>query len=398
MKSRASGSFTTIRTLFLDPSGLGGAARRFLDSPAPVWLCGTLLILSGLAAISHSVVLGWEIVGTATMDSTGSERLYDALMVLLSLHALLLSIGLLGLHVLLAKRYRWTQWLSAVGTALAVLAGVGFCVGALYESLAVSSYYSSGGVLNALFFAGYFGQPIGVVLLGFAALWSRGLGLWRVLPLFVGLAGSPLSQIALLWLFPPEDTLVPGENARQVLVEVLRLASPAALAGICWISLGFAVFGSRKREAALLTKERRATESENLSLARRLYEEAWGAGNVAVLDELVGPDFSERRRDRRGPEGLKRAILDLRRTFPDFGFSVEAQHADGDTVTTRCHFSGTDRGGLLWYPPTNKHADFTATYTDHFSNGKLLEHHGGVDTADLLEQLGLTHPVGNDRG
>lgn len=397
MKSKASGSFTTIRTLFLDPSDLGGAARRFLDSPAPVWLCGTLLILSGFAAISHSVVLGWEIVGTATMDSPGSERLYDALMALLALHALLLSIGLLGLHVLLAKRYRWTQWLSAVGTALAMLTGVGFCVSALYELLVEPSYYSSG-VLWALFFAGYFGQPVGVVLLGVAVLWSRGLGRWRMLPLFVGLAGSPLSQIASWWLFPPGDTVVPAEDARQLVVEVLRFAFPVSLAGICWISVGFAVFGSRRREAALLAKERREMEGANLSLARRLYDEVWGAGDVATLDELAAPDFRDRRYDNPGPEGLKRAILDLRHTFPDLGFSVEQQHADGDTVTTRCRFSGTDRGGLLWYPPTNKHADFTATYTDHFSNGKLTEHDGGADMPDLLKQLGLTHQVVNDRG
>lgn len=398
MKSRASGSLTTIRTLFFDTSGTGETARRVLDSPMLIWLCGISFILGGLAGISHGVVLGWEIIGTTAVGSPGGERLYETLMVLGGLDALLLSSGLLGLHVLLAKRYRWTWWLSASGTLLVVLSGIGFFAGALYQWLITPSYLSSGDVLNALFFVGYFGQPVGVVLLGVAVLWSRGLGRWRALPLFVGLAGSPLSQIALLWLFPPGDTLVPGENARQVLVEVLRFASPAALADVGWISLGFAVFGFRKREAFLLAKERRTAEGVNLSLARRLYEEAWGTGDVIILDELAAPDFRDRRYDHSGPEGLKRAILDLRRTSPDLGFSVEQQHADGDTVTTLCRLAGTDRGGLLWYPPTGKHADFNATYTDHFSNGKLLEHDGGVDVTDLLKQLGLTHPVGNDHG
>ena len=232
--------------------------------------------------------------------------------------------------------------------------------------------------------------------MGVAVLWSRGLGRWRALPLFVGLASSPLSQIVLWWLFPPGDALVPGEDARQVLVEVLRFASPAALAGVGWISLGFAVFGFRKREAALLAKERRTAESTNLSLARRLYEEAWGGADVTVLGDILAPNFVDRRRDRPGSKGLKNAILDLHRTFPDLDFSVEEQRADGDTVTTRCFFSGTDRGGLLWYPPTDKHAEFTATYTDRFSKGKLVEHDGGADKDDLLQQLGLTHLVGDD--
>jgi predicted ester cyclase len=49
----------------------------------------------------------------------------------------------------------------------------------------------------------------------------------------------------------------------------------------------------------------------------------------------------------RGPEEFKQTISDLRRT-------VEEQTAEDDTVTTRCIFSGTDRGGVLWYPPTGK--------------------------------------------
>jgi hypothetical protein len=50
---------------------------------------------------------------------------------------------------------------------------------------------------------------------------------------------------------------------------------------------------------------------------------------------------------------------------------------------------GMDRGGVLWYPPTNKRAAFAAVYTDRFSGGMLVEHRGESDTADLLEQLGL---------
>ena len=321
--------------------------------------------------------------------------MYNAVVVLMGFQLLLLSVGLLGLHVLLPKRYRWTWWFSAAGVLITALSAIGYSAGALYESLAQPSYYSSRGVPNALFFVGYFGQPVGAVLVGIAALWSRGLGRWRALPLVASLLGSPLSPLVLWWLLPPGDVLVP--NPRETLVEALRFVSPVALVGICWFSLGLAAFGIRKREAAQLLKERRAMESANLSLARRLFEEAWSDGDVAVVDELAAPDFVDRRRDRPGTEGLKKAILDLHRTFPDLGFAVEEQHADGNIVTTSCRFSGTDRGGLLWYPPTNKHADFTATYTDHFSSGKLVEHHGGVDMADLLRQLELTHLVGNDR-
>lgn len=384
-----------VRALFSDPSTLGAGARRFPGSPALVWTCGISFVLAGLAGISYSLLDGW-LIFEGTMSSAMDADLYNVVVALMGFYALVLSAGLLSLHVLLPKRYRWTWWLSAAGALIAALSGIGFCAGALYESLVQPSYYSSWGTLNVLFFIGYFGHPTGVALVGVAVLWSRGLGPWRLLPLLAGLVGSPLFLMVSWWLFPPGDMLVP--DPREAFVEALRIAAPASFAGICWAFLGLAAFGIRKREAVSLAKERRTTEEGNLSLARRLYEKAWGAGNVAVLDELSAPDLLDRRHDRRGPERLKRAILDLRRTFPDLNFSVEDQRADGDTVTTRCRFSGTDRGGLLWYPPTGGRADFAATYTDRFSAGELVEHDGGADMDDVLRQLGLTHPAGNDRG
>lgn len=128
---------------------------------------------------------------------------------------------------------------------------------------------------------------------------------------------------------------------------------------------------------------------ENRRKARRLYEEAFGTGDFLVIDEVVAEEFFDHFGRRRGQEALERAITSLRRTFPDLRVSVEEQSAEGDTVTTRCNLRGTDRGGVLWYPPTGNRATFAATYTDRFSGGVLVEHRGESDTAGLLEQLGL---------
>ena len=136
-------------------------------------------------------------------------------------------------------------------------------------------------------------------------------------------------------------------------------------------------------------EERPAVAEENRRKACRLYEEAFGAGDFSVIDEVVSEGFFDHLGQRRGPEGFKRSVASLRRTFPDLRVSVEEQSAQGDTVTTRCTLRGMDRGGVLWYPPTDKRAAFAATYTDRFSGGRLVEHRGRSDTAGLLEQLGL---------
>jgi predicted ester cyclase len=115
-----------------------------------------------------------------------------------------------------------------------------------------------------------------------------------------------------------------------------------------------------------------------------------------VVNERVAADFFDHLHHRRGPAEFKRTIADLHRTFPDLSVSVEEQHVEDDTVTTRCVLSGTDRGGVLWYPPTNKRASFTDTYTDRFSDGKLVEHRGESDIESLLRQLGLSPLRGDE--
>jgi predicted ester cyclase len=158
------------------------------------------------------------------------------------------------------------------------------------------------------------------------------------------------------------------------------------------IPLGLVVFmlwAARRWGTHEAEGRRREAAEENRSKARSLYEAAFGTGDFSVIDDIVAEEFLDHRGRGRGPKGLKRAVAGLRRTFPDLRVSVEEQDAQGDTVTTRCALCGTDRGGLLWYPPTGRRVTFAATYTDRFSGGVLVEHWGESDTGSLLEQLGL---------
>jgi hypothetical protein len=53
---------------------------------------------------------------------------------------------------------------------------------------------------------------------------------------------------------------------------------------------------------------------------------------------------------------------------------------------------------VLRYPPTGKHATVTGTFKDRFSEGRLVEHRGGIDTTGVLEQLGLPTTNENHQG
>ena len=182
------------------------------------------------------------------------------------------------------------------------------------------------------------------------------------------------------WLWPLEG---PGGTSVGVgLPEEVGWAILLALVLLLWI-----VRRLRRRKAE--EEELRAVAEENRCKARRIYEEAFGKGDFFVIDEVIAEGFVDHLGQRRGPEGFKRSVASLRSTFPDLHVTVEEQSVEGPSVTTKCTLRGVDRGGVLWYPPTEKSAAFAATYTDSFSGGMLVEHRGRSDTAGLLEQFGL---------
>ena len=181
------------------------------------------------------------------------------------------------------------------------------------------------------------------------------------------------------WLWPLEGPS--GTSLGVGPLDEVGWAILLALVLLLWV-----VSRLRRRKSE---EERRAAAEGNRRKARRLYEEAFDKGDFSVIDEVIAEGFIDHLGQRRGPEGFKRSVASLRRTFPDLQVSVEGQKVEGALVTTSCTLRGVDRGGVLWYPPTEKRVAFAATYTDRFSGGMLVEHRGKSDMAGLLEQLGL---------
>lgn len=75
----------------------------------------------------------------------------------------------------------------------------------------------------------------------------------------------------------------------------------------------------------------------------RLIDEAFNAGNLAVLDDLVSPDLVERQFESpqhparvTGPAGVARIITELRAGADDFHLSIEDVSVTGDTVWAGC--------------------------------------------------------------
>lgn len=239
----------------------------------------------------------------------------------------------------------------------------------------------------AAFLASFFLPPI--VLLSFAALAlaAREKRLGGLLS-FLFFLSLPLGTLWLL-LFPPEPTTT-IEPTTEFVASLLGWypARMSLLEAPLWFLLG-AMFLRRAR-GSMLGEAFRVREKENLEAARRLYEEGLGRGDASVVDDLVSEDFRDLRRGARGKLAMERVLSALWKSYPDLSVTVEDQRAEGDLVRTRLTLSGTDRGGVLWYPPTERRATFSAEFVDRFVEGQLIEHSGQADTEELLRQLGLT--------
>ena len=87
-------------------------------------------------------------------------------------------------------------------------------------------------------------------------------------------------------------------------------------------------------------QQRDAPTEANKALMRRYIEEANNGGDIALVDELVAPDYVWHG----GPatrEELKRFLAWQRATAPDWHITIQDMIAEGDRVAVRATAGGT---------------------------------------------------------
>ncbi len=133
-----------------------------------------------------------------------------------------------------------------------------------------------------------------------------------------------------------------------------------------------------------------AMAERNRELFRRVVEEGFSQGNLAVIDELIAPRHDEHQAGMGpGPEGVKSAIAYLHSVFPDFTLTIEDMTTDGDKVWARLKARGTHRGPHMGHPPTGRRIEVDVFDICRFEDGQMVEHWGVPDRFTLIEQLGL---------
>jgi len=133
--------------------------------------------------------------------------------------------------------------------------------------------------------------------------------------------------------------------------------------------------------------------AEQNKLIVREFVEAMNSGDLAVLSQVVAPEFVHRNpanpQMRPGPEGMKQLIGAWRAAFPDAHEVIDDMIAEGDKVVTRWSFQGTQQGELMGIPPTGKPVGFSGIFIDRVAGGRIVEHWDEADILGVLQQLGV---------
>ena len=118
---------------------------------------------------------------------------------------------------------------------------------------------------------------------------------------------------------------------------------------------------------------------ENKEKARRLMEEAFGQGNLEVVEEVLDPNFvcydpNSEAGEVRGADTMKQEIEWFRNAVPDLTYTVVDQVAERDKVVTRYTASGTHQGEFFGVAPTGNRIEMSGIQIERFDeSGKMVE-------------------------
>lgn len=131
----------------------------------------------------------------------------------------------------------------------------------------------------------------------------------------------------------------------------------------------------------------------NKATIRRIPNEIYNQGQLAVADEVFEPEYIEHTPlppgFPTGVQAVKAYAAMLRAAFPDLKLTVEDEVAEGDRVVMRITYSGTQTGEFMGIPATGKRAVWTQTHICRLANGRLAEHWVNADQLGMMQQLGV---------
>ncbi len=130
------------------------------------------------------------------------------------------------------------------------------------------------------------------------------------------------------------------------------------------------------------------------AVVHRLYEEVFGQGNTAILDELLAADYvgydpPNAAKAMDGIAAMRQSVERMAAAFPDRLYRIDELIAEGDLIAVRVTLSATHTGQFFDLSPTGRHISITGTVVYRFDKSKIAASWGNWDNLGLMRQLGL---------
>jgi len=127
----------------------------------------------------------------------------------------------------------------------------------------------------------------------------------------------------------------------------------------------------------------------NKALLRRFYDEVYVDWDMALVDEVVSPQFTSHDwpAGATGPQAFRDYYGDIRSAVPDARYVVDDLIADGDRVAVRWRLLGTHQGDFRGIAPTGRPIVLEGIAIYRVDDGKLMERWVISDLYGLLEEI-----------
>jgi predicted ester cyclase len=134
------------------------------------------------------------------------------------------------------------------------------------------------------------------------------------------------------------------------------------------------------------------TSQANIAVSRRLIEDAFGKGQLDLIDECCTEQYVDHdpMLGDQGRDDVKQTIAGYREAFPDLAFTIEDVVADDDKVVVRWRAEGTFEKPFMGQEPTGEKGEpVEGIGIDRFEDGQVAESWGQWDTLRFMRNVGV---------
>lgn len=156
--------------------------------------------------------------------------------------------------------------------------------------------------------------------------------------------------------------------------------------------IGMPSFSQVRNNNSLIKKKEIKMESQtqesNKATVRKLYEEILNSGKLEMLNEIISEEYTGIRGEK-GALGFSETVNSIRIGFPNIKWKIEELIADGDKVSVRWTWKGTNTGSFRGFPASNNEVIDNAIAVYEFSGGKIIKAWIQSDKLGFLQQIGI---------